>query len=71
MLGAKAVLPYRVVFVGMHFLGAVLPLPLAWDLGDVLLGIVILPNLIALVMLSPQVAEMTRSYFRRRPWRRS
>ncbi|MEM7152586.1 MAG: sodium:alanine symporter family protein [Myxococcota bacterium] len=71
VLGAKAVLPYRVVFVGMHFLGAVLPLQLAWDLGDVLLGIVILPNLIALVMLSPQVAEMTRSYFRRRPWRRS
>ncbi|MCH9687498.1 MAG: sodium:alanine symporter family protein [Deltaproteobacteria bacterium] len=69
VLGAKAVLPYRIVFVGMHFLGAVLPLKLAWDLGDVLLGIVILPNLIALVMLSPQVVEMTRDYFRRRPWR--
>lgn len=70
VLGDKAVLPYRIVFVAMHFAGAVVPLKLAWDLGDVLLGIVILPNLIALVMLSPQVAEMTRSYFRRQPWRR-
>ena len=70
VLGSGAVLPYRVVFVGMHFMGAVLPLKLAWDLGDVLLGIVILPNLVALVMLSPQVAEMTRDYFRRKPWRK-
>ncbi|MCA9651603.1 MAG: sodium:alanine symporter family protein [Myxococcales bacterium] len=69
VLGAGAVLPYRVIFVGMHFMGAVLPLKLAWDLGDVMLGIVILPNLVALVLLSPQVVEMTRSYFRRRPWR--
>lgn len=68
VLGSGAVLPYRVVFVGMHFMGAVLPLKLAWDLGDVLLGVVILPNLVALVLLSPQVVEMTRDYFRRRPW---
>lgn len=70
VLGASAVLPYRVVFVAMHFMGAVLPLKLAWDLGDVLLGMVILPNLIALIMLSPQVAEMTRDYFERKPWLR-
>jgi len=70
VLGAKAVFPYRVVFVGMHFLGAVVPLKLAWDLGDVLMGLVILPNLVALVMLSPQVAEMTRDYFQRKPWKR-
>ncbi len=70
VLGQGAVLPYRVVFVGMHFLGAVVPLKMAWELGDVMLGLVILPNLIALVLLSPQVAEMTRDYFRRRPWQR-
>ncbi|MCA9707389.1 MAG: sodium:alanine symporter family protein [Myxococcales bacterium] len=69
VLGSGAVLPYRVIFVGMHFMGAVLPLKLAWDLGDVLLGLVILPNLVALIMLSPQVVEMTRDYFRRQPWR--
>jgi AGCS family alanine or glycine:cation symporter len=70
VLGANAVLPYRMVFVGTHFVGAVLPLKLAWEIGDVMLGLVILPNLAALLLLSPQVAEMTRDYFRRRPWQR-
>ena len=70
VLGAGAVLPYRIVFVGVHFVGAVLPLKLAWELGDVMLGLVILPNLAALLLLSPQVVELTRDYFRRRPWER-
>jgi AGCS family alanine or glycine:cation symporter len=70
VFGPKAVLPYRAVYVLMHFLGAVVPLSLAWQLGDVLLGIVILPNLAALILLSPQVVEMTRSYFQRKPWRK-
>jgi alanine or glycine:cation symporter, AGCS family len=68
LLGSRAVLPYKMVFVLMHFVGAVLPLPVAWDLGDLLLGIVIFPNLLALVVLSPQVARLTKSYFERKPW---
>lgn len=70
VLGAGAVLPYRMLFVGVHFVGAVLPLKLAWELGDVMLGLVILPNLAALLLLSPKVVELTRDYFRRRPWER-
>ena len=69
LFGPKAILPYKIVFVIIHFIGALLPLTVIWDLGDVFLGIVIIPNLIALIMLSPQVAEMTRSYFERKPWR--
>jgi AGCS family alanine or glycine:cation symporter len=68
LLGPNAVLPYKVVFVGMHFLGAVFPLSLVWAIGDVLLGIVILPNIVGLVLLSPVVVELTRSYFARKPW---
>ncbi len=69
VLGPRAVLPYRAIYVLMHFLGAVVPLSLAWQLGDLLLGVVILPNLVALVFLAPQVAEMTHNYFERKPWR--
>ncbi len=68
LFGPKAILPYKVVFVLMHFLGAVVPLTVIWSLGDVFLGIVILPNLIALAILSPQVAAMTKSYFERKAW---
>jgi AGCS family alanine or glycine:cation symporter len=52
----------------MHFVGAVLPLTTIWDLGDIFLAIVIVPNLIALILLSPQVVAETRSYFERKPW---
>jgi AGCS family alanine or glycine:cation symporter len=68
LFGARAILPYKLVFVAMHFVGAVMPLAVIWSLGDVALAIVIIPNLIALVALSGQVKEMTRSYFERRPW---
>ncbi len=68
LFGAQAILPYKMIFVVMHFVGAVVPLAVIWSLGDVALAIVIVPNLIALVALSGQVKEMTQSYFERKPW---
>ncbi len=68
LFGERAVLPYKMVFVLMHFIGATLALATVWTLGDVFLGVVILPNLLALVLLSRQVREKTDSYFERKPW---
>ncbi len=68
LFGASMILPYKMVFVLMHFVGSVLSLSVAWTLGDVFLGIVILPNLLALILLSPKVWELTKSYFERKPW---
>ena len=68
LFGARALIPYKVVFVIMHFIGAVLPLSVIWAIGDVFLAIVIWPNLIALGLLAPKVVEMTRDYFERKPW---
>jgi len=68
LLGPNAVLPYKLAFILAHFIGAVLPLAVAWNLGDVLLAIVIFPNLFALILLAPKVAEMTNDYFSRQPW---
>ena len=68
LFGSVAVLPYKIAFVAMHFVGAVLPLAVIWNLGDVFLAVVIIPNLIALLLLSGQVVNETRSYFDRKPW---
>jgi AGCS family alanine or glycine:cation symporter len=68
LFGPVAVVPYRIVFVIMHFVGAVLPLASIWALGDAFLGLVIFPNLIALLLLSGKVKELTNSYFERKPW---
>ena len=62
------VLRDKLVFVGMHFFGAIVSLQVVWTMGDVALGIVILPNLIALVLLSGKIRDLTRSYFERKPW---
>ncbi len=68
LFGHQAVLPYKFAFVTMHFVGAILTLAVVWTLGDVFLGIVILPNLLALLLLSGKVALETKSYFARKPW---
>lgn len=68
LFGSAAVLPYRVVFVLFHFIGAVVPLASIWALGDAFLGVVIFPNLLALLLLSGKVRELTESYFERKPW---
>jgi AGCS family alanine or glycine:cation symporter len=52
----------------MHFVGAVASLATIWTIGDIALGLVTFPNLIALVLLSGLVVKLTRSYFERRPW---
>jgi AGCS family alanine or glycine:cation symporter len=68
LFGPRAIVPYRIVYVIMHYVGATVSLGLIWDLGDVFLGVVILPNLLALLILSPKIVELTKSYFDRRPW---
>ncbi len=68
LFGAKAILPYKFAFILAHFIGAVIPLTVVWELGDVFLGMVIIPNLIALALLSGRVADMKNDYFRRKPW---
>ena len=55
----------------MHFVGAVLPLDTVWQYGDIFLGIVIIPNLIALLFLSGQIQSLSKSYFERKPWLRA
>ncbi|MBW3563560.1 MAG: sodium:alanine symporter family protein [Acidobacteria bacterium] len=68
VFGKVAILPFKFVFVGMHFIGATVTLATVWTLGDIALGFVTFPNLIALVLLSGVVVRLTKSYFERKPW---
>ena len=52
LFGARWVSTYRWIYVGFFFLGAILPLEAVWTFGDVALGLMSFPNLVALVMLS-------------------
>jgi AGCS family alanine or glycine:cation symporter len=71
LFGAGAVPVYRWVFIFFFFLGAILPLKAVWTFGDVALGLMTLPNLIAVFVLTGTVAGMTRDYLSRehKPYR--
>lgn len=68
LFGRRGVLPYKMAYVVMHFVGSVASLATIWTIGDIALGLCTFPNLIAVLVLSGLVAKMTDSYFERRPW---
>jgi AGCS family alanine or glycine:cation symporter len=63
LLGIKAVLPYRIVFVLFVGLGAVAKLSLVWNISDTLNGLMAVPNLIGLIFLTPVIVSETKKYF--------
>jgi len=65
LFGERAVKPYKFVFLFMHFLGAVFSLEIVWGFGDIALGLMAIPNLIAVILLTPKVRDMTQDYFSR------
>jgi len=68
LFGIKAIIPFKGVFLIFHFIGATLAVTTIWNIGDVALSLVTIPNVIALVLLSPILAKLTKSYFERKPW---
>lgn len=63
ILGIKAIMPYRLLWVMATLTGALVKLGLVWTLADVLNGLMAIPNLIALLLLSPVIFSVTRDYF--------
>jgi AGCS family alanine or glycine:cation symporter len=68
LFGEQAVLPYKVAFVTINFIGGIAPLATVWAIGDIALGLVIIPNIVAVVLLSGKLKEIADSYFERKPW---
>lgn len=66
LFGAKSVVPVRVLWLIFIVVGAGGGLDFIWSLADTANGIMAVPNLIALVILSPVVVKLTREYFFRR-----
>ena len=63
LLGTGAVLPYRIAFVMAAFLGSLGTIEVVWLLSDVLNGLMAIPNLIGLLLLSGLIVRETRAYF--------
>ncbi|MBI1424651.1 MAG: amino acid carrier protein [Gammaproteobacteria bacterium] len=67
LFGVKVIPFYRIIWVIVVFVGATAELRPIWLLADVLNGMMAIPNLIALLLLSPVVFRYTQAYFKDSP----
>ena len=65
LFGAKTTYIFRIIHVCTVIFGAVLTSSLAWDISDTFNGLMMIPNLIGVLVLSPIVVKITNNYLRR------
>lgn len=66
LFGTKGAKVYRVIFCIMIISGALMTSSLAWDISDTFNGMMMVPNLIGVIALSPLVAKITKNYIMRK-----
>lgn len=64
IFGNRIIIPYRIFWIIIIPVGAVTELNLVWLIADIMNALMALPNLIALVLLSPIVFKETRAYLK-------
>ena len=63
IFGPKSRFWIKLIWVGMIFIGSQTTLGFAWDLADTINGMMIIPNLIGLLLLSGEVVKLKKEYF--------
>ena len=61
--GEKAAVPYKIIYCLMVVAGAVIDLGLVWDISDTLNGLMSIPNLTGVLLLSPVTVKLAKEYF--------
>lgn len=61
-LGKKALIPYRIVYIIVAAIAPVIALDLVWTIADILNALMAVPNLIAVLLLSPVIVKETKKY---------
>ncbi|MDO9041777.1 MAG: sodium:alanine symporter family protein [Desulfocapsaceae bacterium] len=64
LAGRRAIAPYRVVFVVVVIVGAMMKLEFVWNFSDLMNGMMAIPNIVGLLLLSKVVKEETERYFK-------
>ena len=63
MFGSRVNKPFMLVYSAVAILGATVNLGLLWDIAETFNGLMVIPNLIAVVLLSPVAVKLIREYF--------
>lgn len=67
LFGRRLVMPFRVLFSLVVFVGCTTELDVVWNFSDVMNGLMAIPNLIGLLLLSGLIVRETRAYLRHDP----
>ena len=60
--GKKGLIPYRVLYIVVAVIAPVVALDVVWDIADILNALMAIPNLIAVLLLSPVIVKETKKY---------
>ena len=60
--GKKGLIPYRVLYIAIAVIAPVVALDVVWDIADILNALMAIPNLIAVLLLSPVIVKETKKY---------
>ena len=69
VFSAKVVKPFMVVYSMMAVVGATIDLGLVWSISDTFNGLMVIPNLIAVFLLSGTVFRLVKEYFTGKIWK--
>ena len=60
--GAKALVPYRILYIAVAAIAPIVKLDLVWTIADILNALMAIPNLVAVLLLSPVIVSETKKY---------
>lgn len=60
--GKKGLIPYRVLYIAVAVIAPVVALDVIWDIADILNALMAIPNLLAVLLLSPVIVKETKKY---------
>ena len=68
LFGEKAILVYKIIWVAGIFAGSLAELKFIWNIADILNGLMSIPNIVAVLLLSGVIASETKKYAGKQFW---
>lgn len=62
LFGEKIILVYKIIWVSGIFIGSIAELNTIWNIADILNGLMTIPNIVAVLLLSNVIASETKKY---------
>ena len=62
LFGEKAILVYKIIWIAGIFAGSLAELKFIWNIADILNGLMSIPNIVAVLLLSGVIASETKKY---------